>query len=140
MPKFEYKVVPAPMRAERVRGIKGTNALFANTLAAIMNNLGRDGWEYQRADTLPCEERSGFTGKTTTFQNMLVFRRELEAQVERTEGAPHIEPAADLSVTPSATTAQVKAPGLTALKPAAGKAPSLGAAGSKDDTPGVAAE
>ena len=40
-----------------------------------MNELGAQGWEYQRTDTLPCEERSGFTKRVTTFQNMLVFRR-----------------------------------------------------------------
>lgn len=144
MPKFEYKVVPAPTRAERARGIKGTHALFANTLAAVMNELGREGWEYQRADTLPCEERSGFTGKTTTFQNMLVFRREIDAQVDRSSVPSHIgtepTPLPALSVATAANTAQVKAPSLTAHQPDAGKAPSLGAAPPKDDKTGVAAE
>lgn len=85
MPQYEYKVVPAPVKAEKAKGLKGTQAKFAHTLMALMNELGRDGWEYQRADALPCEERSGLTGKTTTFQNMLIFRRALaveEAQVE----------------------------------------------------------
>ncbi|MGO4915553.1 DUF4177 domain-containing protein [Pseudogemmobacter sp. W21_MBD1_M6] len=144
MPKFEYKVVPAPSRAERVRGIKGTHALFANTLASIMNELGREGWEYQRADTLPCEERSGFTGKTTTFQNMLVFRRVIEAQVEPAAVTPHVgtEPAHSpvLSVATPSNTAQIKASGLTSQPPETGNAPTLGAALAKDDRSGVAAE
>lgn len=75
MSAFEYKVVPAPKRGLKARGVRGTQARFANALELIMNDLGRDGWEYQRTDTLPCEERAGLTGKTTTFQNMLVFRR-----------------------------------------------------------------
>ncbi len=77
MPQFEYKIIPAPTRGEKQRGLKTTADRFAHALTQVMNDLGRDGWDYVRADTLPCEERSGFTGRTTTFQNMLVFRREL---------------------------------------------------------------
>jgi hypothetical protein len=40
-----------------------------------MNELAQDGWEYLRADTLPAEERSGLTSKTTVYHNLLVFRR-----------------------------------------------------------------
>ncbi|AKS45690.1 protein of unknown function [Octadecabacter temperatus] len=82
MTGFEYKVVPAPMRGLKAKGVKGTPARFANALQSVMNDLGADGWEYQRTDTLPVEERVGLTGKNTTFQNMLVFRRAIELQVE----------------------------------------------------------
>ena len=75
MQRFEYKVVPAPKRGEKARGVKTTEDRFAHGLTLMMNDLGRDGWEYIRADTLPCEERVGLTGRTTTFQHMLVFRR-----------------------------------------------------------------
>lgn len=78
MNKFEYKVVPAPRRGEKAKGVKTTEARFAHTLEGLMNELGAQGWEYQRADTLPSEERSGFTSKTTVFQNLLVFRRLVE--------------------------------------------------------------
>ncbi|WP_428539635.1 hypothetical protein [Profundibacter sp.] len=47
-----------------------------------MNELGADGWEYQRSDTLPSEERSGLRGKTTIFHNMLVFRRKIATKSE----------------------------------------------------------
>lgn len=77
MTRFEYKVVPAPRRAEKTRGAKQVEDRFAHALMTLMNKMGRDGWEYLRADTLPCEERSGLTGRSTTFQNMLVFRRAL---------------------------------------------------------------
>jgi hypothetical protein len=45
-----------------------------------MNKMGASGWEYIRADTLPCEERVGLTGTKSVYQNMLVFRRELRAE------------------------------------------------------------
>lgn len=75
MQRFEYKVVPAPKRGEKARGVKTTEDRFALALTQMMNDLGADGWDYVRADTLPCDERSGLTGTRTTFQNMLVFRR-----------------------------------------------------------------
>ena len=84
MTGFEYKVVPAPMRGLKGKGIKGTPARFANALQSVMNDLGADGWEYQRTDTLPVEERAGLTGKTTSFQNMLVFRRSIDVAVSET--------------------------------------------------------
>lgn len=91
MPRFEYKVIPAPVKAMRAKGVKGTDNRFAHALMTLMNELGAEGWEYQRTDTLPCEERSGLTGKTTTFRNMLVFRRNLEAELD--VAAPVIVPA-----------------------------------------------
>ncbi len=72
---YEYKVVPAPKKGRPGKGIKGTEAKFANELMGLMNELGAEGWEYVRSDTLPCEERVGLTGKTMTYQNILVFRR-----------------------------------------------------------------
>lgn len=75
MSRFEYKVVPAPTRGQRAAGVKGPEGRFAHALSALMNEMAREGWEYQRAETLPCEERQGLTGKTTVFRNLLVFRR-----------------------------------------------------------------
>lgn len=83
MTVFEYKVIPAPVRGLKAKGIKGTPERFANALQTVMNELGAVGWDYQRMDTLPVEERVGLTGKTTKFQNMLVFRRAVEVEVER---------------------------------------------------------
>ena len=77
MLRHEYKVVPAPRRGEKSREAKTTEDRFALALTTLMNQMGRDGWEYQRADTLPCDERSGLTGTKTSFQNVLVFRRAL---------------------------------------------------------------
>ncbi len=80
MQRFEYKVIPAPKRGEKARGIKSTEDRFAHALTLLMNSLGADGWDYVRADALPCEERVGFTGTKTTFQNVLVFRRTFGAE------------------------------------------------------------
>jgi hypothetical protein len=77
MQRFEYKVMPAPRRGEKARGVKSTEDRFALALTNLMNTLGAEGWDYVRADALPCEERVGFSGTKTTFQNMLVFRRAL---------------------------------------------------------------
>lgn len=78
MQHFEYKVIPAPKRGEKAKGVKTTEERFAYALTQMMNSLGQEGWEYVRADTLPCDERVGLTGTKTTFQNMLVFRRAVE--------------------------------------------------------------
>ena len=75
MQRFEYKVIPAPKRGEKARGVKTTEDRFALALTSLMNDLGAEGWDYVRADALPCEERVGLTGTKTTFQNVLVFRR-----------------------------------------------------------------
>ena len=91
MPQYEYKVVPAPKRGLKARGVKGSEARFAHALQTVMNAEGADGWEYQRTDTLPCEERQGLTGRTTVFQNMLVFRREIVKAVAEEEVPALIE-------------------------------------------------
>lgn len=73
--QFEYKVVPAPTRGKKAKGVKNPAERFANALSDAINALAAEGWEYLRTDTLPAEERSGLTGRATVFQNMLVFRR-----------------------------------------------------------------
>ncbi len=75
---YEYKVVPAPTRGLKAKGVKTAEDRFANALQAAMNKLASDGWEYQRADTLPSEQREGLLRTTTVYQNMLVLRRSKE--------------------------------------------------------------
>ena len=77
MPVYEYRVIPAPKRGLKGKGIgSSTEERYAHALESAMNQMGRDGWDYVRADTLPCEERQGLTGRATVYQNMLVFRRQ----------------------------------------------------------------
>lgn len=156
MTRYEYKVLPAPQRGVKAKGAKTTEARFAHALMEIMNEMGRDGWEYQRTDTLPCQERVGLTGRTTRFQNMLVFRRALVPQFRTTlvpefvRGAPEESPdaaaAASAHVTPTRPSAppsvtrrlaaalsvraqEGRSPEVRAVEPAPGPAPRLGAAG-----------
>ena len=135
MPRYEYKVVPAPKKPGKIRGVRGTENRFAAELSTLMNAYGAEGWEYQRTDTLPCEERQGLTGRTTTFQNMLVFRREIK-EIEEEEPAERpvqAQPADGESVVvlptfrkdPDPATAPAIT-GATAQAPE-GKAPELGA-------------
>lgn len=72
---YEYKVVPAPTRGLKAKGVKTAEDRFAHALETAMNDLAANGWEYLRADTLPSEQREGLLSKTTVYQNMLVFRR-----------------------------------------------------------------
>jgi hypothetical protein len=56
-----------------------------------MNELAQDGWEYQRAESLPDEEKKGLMGgKEIVTRNILVFRRELYFE-EASEEAPAVE-------------------------------------------------
>lgn len=83
MQRYEYQVIPAPRRAEKMRGAKTPADRFAVTLSTVMNQMGRDGWEYLRADCLPTEERAGWTKRTLVEHHVLVFRRELASEVVR---------------------------------------------------------
>lgn len=76
---YEYKVVPAPTRGLKAKGVKTAEDRFAHALETEMNTLAADGWEYLRTDTLPSEQREGLMSKTTVYQNMLVFRRTVKA-------------------------------------------------------------
>ena len=106
MLRFEYKVVPAPRKGEKSRGARTTPDRFALALTTLMNRLGQDGWEYLRADTLPCDERVGLTGSKTTFQSLLVFRRELSegaevpAELRAVEPEPAFVPTLGAAVAP----------------------------------------
>ena len=123
MLRFEYKVVPAPRKGEKSRGARTTPDRFALALTTLMNRLGQDGWEYLRADTLPCDERVGLTGSKTTFQSLMVFRRELSEGAEVPAGLRAVEPEPAFVPTLGAAVAPV------------GSAPALGPA-----NPGLAAE
>lgn len=75
MRKFEYKAVPAPVTGTKAKGVKTTEDRFALTMSDVLNEMAQDGWEYLRAETLPCEERKGLTGRETRYQNVLIFKR-----------------------------------------------------------------
>ena len=121
MQRFEYKVVPSPQRGEKARGVKSAQDRFALAISNLMNALGREGWEYLRAETLPSEERTGFTGRTTVYHSLLVFRRPVGA-------ASSLPVAADPAAIPLLSTeaSVAEAPRIVALPE--GPAPKLGPA------------
>ena len=73
--RYEYTVVPAPARGEKVKGAKTPTDRYALAMAAELNRMAAEGWDYVRAEALPSEERSGLTGRSTVYHNLLVFRR-----------------------------------------------------------------
>lgn len=134
---YEYKVVAAPTRGEKARGVKATSDRFALALTHFMNELGAEGWDYVRTDALPCEERVGLTGTRTTFQNMMVFRRVLAGAAGQAEevvaavaapviSVPVVAPAALPAPEAKPAAATVAAP--TVHWPEPTSAPTLGAA------------
>ena len=123
MQRYEFRAVPAPRRGEKARGLKTTEERFAHTLTQVLNEMGRDGWDYVRADALPCDERVGLTGSKTTFQNMLVFRRPLDADaVLPTNRMAAIDPTLAVSspAAPRVGSAEVPSGTAPALGPANG--------------------
>lgn len=153
MQRYEFRVIPAPRRGEKARGVKTTEDRFALALTGLMNDLGAEGWDYVRADALPCDERAGLTGTRTTYQNMLVFRRPLPDPAAVPAAQPPVaspvlaapvavEAAAPLAASreeaPTSAPAAALAPAplrLGAADAPAGPAPALGPA-----KPDVAAE
>lgn len=101
MARFEYRVVPAPEKGVKAKGAKTPEARFAHALEELMNEMGAEGWEYQRADTLPSTERSGLTGSTTQWRHVLVFRRKITQDAEMTaelRETPMVAPVSDIQV------------------------------------------
>lgn len=104
MSVFEYRIVPAPERARKIKGAKTPEARFSATLEEELNDLAADGWEYLRTETFAVEERAGLASRKTVERQVMVFRRPIASaepvQVEpriAAEAEPHAaEPPADL--------------------------------------------
>lgn len=75
MQGYEYLAVPTPLRTQKVKGLKTPAERHAHMITVLLNDLGREGWEYWRAESLPCEERKGLTGTATYTHALLIFRR-----------------------------------------------------------------
>ena len=117
MSSYEYIAIPAPARGEKTRGAKTGIDRFAATLTDTLNRMAGDGWDYVRAETLPAEERSGLTSRTTVYHNLLIFRRSLAAAQPMPdpvraapEPAPAPVPEPAPAPEPAETTPSVRAP------------------------------
>jgi hypothetical protein len=102
MQQFEYRVIPAPRRGERVRGLKTPEDRFAHAVMAAINAEAAQGWEYLRAECLPSEERAGFTRTSVTERHILVFRRAVAAVASARPG-PRLPARAEEAPAPVAT-------------------------------------
>ncbi|WP_323008887.1 DUF4177 domain-containing protein [Paracoccus sp. (in: a-proteobacteria)] len=129
---YEYTVIPAPARGEKAKGARSGIERFAATLTDLMNDMARDGWDYVRAETLPAEERSGLTSRTTVYHNLLIFRRALnqpevpQAVVQQPQPVtPAYEPEPHQPEPEASTPARgpFSQPMLAASKPVASSAP-----------------
>lgn len=79
MTSYDYKVVPAPRRARKIKGVKRPEELFAMTLAEAINEVARQGWEYVCTESLVAEGAGGwFRRGSSTDHTVMVFRRERE--------------------------------------------------------------
>ena len=84
MTHYDYKVIPAPKKVKRVKGVSGAEELFAVTLTDAINEVARQGWEYVRAEHLPAEAPRGWLrAAVTDEQAVLVFRRPRESLAPR---------------------------------------------------------
>jgi hypothetical protein len=127
MTQYDYKVVPAPKRAKKIRGIKSTEELFAHTLTEAINEVARQGWEYVRAEHLPAEGPGGwFRGPQAGEQSVLVFRRAREAlgpRIAATHEAPAVEDVPPAPVLPPERTERPAGAGRVVAPPRAGNPP-----------------
>lgn len=76
MSEYEYKAVPAPRDAKKVKGVKGVQQRFAHHLTQAINAELAGGWEYYRSESLPVDTKPGFLRSVVeTYQSVLIFRR-----------------------------------------------------------------
>ncbi len=94
MPRYEYKVVPAPRRPAKLRGVRGDEARFAFTIEEAINVSAAEGWEYVRSDTLPCEHRGWFSRKVEEH-SVLIFRRGRSGIEEDVPAVPSMRAASE---------------------------------------------
>jgi hypothetical protein len=77
---FEYKCVGGPERPKRLRGTRSRSERVALAMQEIINIEAVDGWEYQRTDLVPVEEKAGlFSRAHDVHRAVLIFRRERSA-------------------------------------------------------------
>lgn len=74
---YEYKVIPAPVKGRKARGVRKPEDKFALAVQESMNEMAQLGWEFLRSETMPNTERTGLTRRTTIERTVLVFRREI---------------------------------------------------------------
>ena len=114
---YEYRVIPAPKRLKKIKGVSSTAELFAATLTDAINAEARDGWEYVRSEALAAEGPRGFLRRGAMVEEtVMIFRRPRRGEAAR-------EPA--LRDLPSREARQGE-PAIEARGPAALRTPAAG--------------
>ncbi|MCH8166977.1 MAG: hypothetical protein IIC03_03500 [Proteobacteria bacterium] len=73
---YEYKIIGAPEKGKRKRGMRRKSDRVAAAFADILKSEAVDGWEYQRTDLLPVIEGAGwFRRGHEVHRAVMVFRR-----------------------------------------------------------------
>ncbi|WP_370227966.1 DUF4177 domain-containing protein [Cognatishimia sp.] len=123
---YEYKVIPAPAKGRKARGLRKPEDKFALAIQEAMNEMALLGWEFVRSETLPNTERTGLTRHTTTDRSLLVFRREVEQAVQTPEApAPTETPAPVPAVVPEPVVAPAEPPAVAASTPVEPQEPTV---------------
>ncbi|MEM7213125.1 MAG: hypothetical protein AAF479_14755 [Pseudomonadota bacterium] len=93
--EYDYKCVAAPEKARRRRGARTRTDRVALAMEDILKAEATGGWEYQRTDLIPVEEKSGWFGRAhEVHRAVLVFRKpKKSARPHVIETAPRSEPA-----------------------------------------------
>jgi len=128
MTHYEYKVVPAPTKGTKAKGVKTPEGRFANSVQSVLNVQGVDGWEYLRSELLPSDERSGLAGSTTNWRNVLVFRREIAQPSEVADTAASVDETAPVRREPqlaSGAERMLKDDGVEEISPVSGMTAAL---------------
>ena len=112
---YEYKVVPTPTKGVKAKGVKTPEARFALGVEQAINALAAEGWEYQRADVLPSEERVGLTGSETHWRTLLVFRRAMAVDLAPETVPTRVEPV--LTKEPAVSSAVPEGSGVAEASP-----------------------
>lgn len=98
MSYYDYKIVPAPKKAKKVKGVSSAAELFALTLTDAINEHARQGWEYYGSEELAIETPGGWFRRARTEEHtVLVFRRSREHLSPRVASETHREMSGEMA-------------------------------------------
>ena len=123
--EYEYRVVPAPRRLRKIKGVRSTSELFATTLTDAINAEARQGWEYVRTESMAAEGPSGWLRRGRMVEETMMIFRRLRRSTPQMRSAADAEPL--LARTPAG---RDKAP-----EPAVPHVPGAGRIAGRDGTP-----
>ena len=94
MERYEYRLVQAPGQSGTAPGSHNGEDGLAGTILGIMNEAGREGWQFLRRESLAGEAPRGWLRRRAAPQDYLVFRRPLPARQPALAPAPETAPGA----------------------------------------------